>query len=144
MTHPIDFQGAEKLGWKIEPRFEARKGDQVFRGTAAELTTRIAEHEKREAMEAERHAHAHREHHDVPISRLVRRLGTLEVEHQREWDTYSDSDADHHTRLFALERATKLRAQQNKTFEELFERPKEALLENADFRELQEALREDE
>ena len=35
MTHDLDFNDAAKLGWEIEPRFEARKGDQVLRGTAA-------------------------------------------------------------------------------------------------------------
>jgi hypothetical protein len=53
MTHDLDFNDAAKLGWEIEPRFEARKGDQVLRGTAAELTTLIAEHEERATLHAE-------------------------------------------------------------------------------------------
>jgi hypothetical protein len=143
MTHEIDFPEAEKLGWEFAPRFEARKGEQVFRGTATELSKLIADYEERAAMEAERHAHRHREHHHAPVSQLVRRLSKLEAEHRREWDTYSDSD-NQHTRMLALKSATKIRAQQNELFGQLFESPEEVLLENADFRELQEALREDE
>jgi hypothetical protein len=41
MTHDLDFNDSAKLGWEIEQRFEARKGDRVFRGTAAELTAKI-------------------------------------------------------------------------------------------------------
>jgi hypothetical protein len=140
MTHDLDFNDAAKLGWEIEPRFEARKGDQVFRGTAAELTTLFAEHEKRATLHAEQREHAlHRERHE-PISRLVRLFGKLEEEHQRHWAEYSDTGANHHVRMLALERATAMRRRQHETFEQLFERPKEALLANPDFRELQGVL----
>jgi hypothetical protein len=140
MTHDLDFNDAAKLGWEIEPRFEARKGDQVFRGAAAELTTLIAEHEERATMHAEQREHAfHRERH-APISRLVRRLGKQEEEHRREWDKYLDESQHHYTRTQALESATKMRRRQVEMFERLFEHPEEVLLANADFRELQKAL----
>jgi hypothetical protein len=142
MTHPIDLNDAAQLGWGIEPRFEARKGDQVLRGTAADLTTLIAEHEEREAMELERQAHRQREHHHVPISRLVRRLGAFKEEHQRAWDKYLDESRDHYTRMQELESATKMRKRQAETLEQLFEHPNEMLLANDDFRELQAAPRE--
>jgi flagellar biosynthesis chaperone FliJ len=142
MTHDLDFNDAAKLGWEIEPRFEARKGDQVFRGTAAELTSLIAEHEERETTLEERRQHVlHRERHE-PISRLVRRLGKIEEEHQREWDKYLDESQHHYTRTQALESATKMRRRQVEMFERLFEHPKEVLLANADFRELQAVLGE--
>src|SRR5438093_13139957 len=32
---------ARRIGWEIEPRFEARKGDQVVRGTVTELNREI-------------------------------------------------------------------------------------------------------
>ena len=44
--------------------------------------------------------------------------------------------------MLALERATAMRKRQVHTFERLFEDPKEVLLANDDFRELQEVLRE--
>jgi hypothetical protein len=141
MTHDLDFNDAAKLGWEIEPRFEARKGDQVFRGTAAELSKQIAEHEERATMHAERREHVlHQERH-VPISRLVRLFGKLEEEHQRHWAEYSDTGANHHARMLALERATAMRKRQVETFKQLFERPKEALLANPDFRASRSALR---
>jgi hypothetical protein len=141
MTHDLDFNDAAKLGWEIEPRFEARKGDQVFRGTAVELTSLIAEHEERETMLEERRQHVlHRERHE-PISRLIRVLGKQEEEHHRQWDEYRDSD-NHDASISALDRATKVRELQVGTFANLLDHPKEALLENADFRELQAVLRE--
>jgi hypothetical protein len=142
MTHDLDFNDAAKLGWEIEPRFEARKGDQVFRGTAAELTSLIAEHEERATMDAEQREHRlHQERH-APVSRFVRRLDKQEEEHRREWDKYLDESQHHYTRTQALESATKMRRRQVEMFERLFEHPKEVLLANDDFRELQAALRE--
>jgi len=139
MTHDLDFNDAAKLGWEIEPRFEARKGDQVLRGTAAELTTLIAEHEERATLHAEQREHAlHRERHS-PISRLIRVLGKQEEEHRRQWDEYRDSD-NHHASILALDRATKVRELQVGTFANLLDHPKETLLANADFRELQQVL----
>ena len=140
MTHDLDFNDAAKLGWEIEPRFEARKGDQVFRRTAAELSAKISEHEERDTMLAEQRQHAQRQHHDIPISRLVRRLSALKEEHRGEWDKYLDEATDHHTRMSHLAGATKMRKRQHETFEQLFKRPKEALLANPDFRELQGVL----
>jgi hypothetical protein len=142
VAHEIDFNEAEQLGWEIAPRSEARKGDQVLRGTAVELTTLIAEYEQREAMLTEQRQHAHRAHHDSSISRLVRCLYMLDEEHARAWDRYSDKDKHHHTRMQALDNATKCLERQNETFERLFSHPKEVLLENDDFRELQEAFRD--
>ena len=142
MTHDLDFNGAAKLGWEIEPRFEARKGKTVFRGTAAELTSLIAEHEERETALEERRQHVlHRERHE-PISRFIGRLGKQEEEHRREWDKYLDESQHHYTRTQALESATKMRRRQVELFERLFEHPKEVLLANPDFRELQAVLGE--
>jgi len=90
----------------------------------------------------EQREHAlHQERHS-PISRLVRLFGKLEEEHQRHWDEYSDTSANHHVRMLALERATAMRKRTNETFEQLFEHPKEMLLANDDFRDLQAALSE--
>jgi hypothetical protein len=122
-------------------RKAGRKGDQRLIGTAAELTAKISEHEERETMLSEQRQHAHREHHDVPISRLVRVIANLEEEHRREWDKYLDETTHHHTRMSHLDGARQIRKRQHETFEQLFERPKEVLLANADFRELQAALR---
>jgi hypothetical protein len=141
VAHEIDFNEAEQLGWEIAPRFEARKGDRVLRGTAAELTPLIAEHEQREAMLDEQRQHAHREHHDVSISKLVRHLYRLGEEHVRAWDRYLDESRHHHTRMQALDRATTHVERMTETFEELFGHSKEVLLENDEFRELQEAIR---
>ena len=142
MTHDLDFNDAAKLGWEIEPRFEARNGDQVFRGTASELTTLIAKHEERATLRAEQREHVlHRERH-APISRFIRVFGKQEEEHRRHWDEYSDTDGNHHARMLALDRATAMRKRQVNTFEQLFEHPKEVLRANDDFRELQEVLRE--
>jgi hypothetical protein len=142
MTHPIDFEEAAKLGWEIEPRFEARKGDQVFRGTASELTSLIAEHEERATMHADQRERAlHQERHS-PISRLIGRLSKQEEEYRRHWDEYSGTGANHHARMLALDRATVMRKRQVETFEQLFEHPKEVLLANVDFRELQAELSE--
>jgi hypothetical protein len=142
MKHEIDFNEAEALGWEIAPRFEARKGDQVLRGTAAELSTRIAEHEQREALHAEQLASAHGKHHGENISGLIRRIRGFEGEHRRAWDIYEDESQHHSVRLKAIESATAWRKRENEAFEELFRQPKEALLENEDFLELQAALRD--
>jgi hypothetical protein len=141
MSHEIDFNEAEALGWEIAPRVEARKGDQVFRGTAAELSTRMAEHEQREAVHAEQLARAHGQHHASNISGLVRRIYGFEQEHQRAWDKYLDQSQHHRTRMQALDSATAMRKRETEAFEELYRQPEDALLENEDFLELQAKLR---
>jgi hypothetical protein len=142
VSHDLDFNEAEALGWEIAPRFEARKGDQVFRGTAAELSTRIAEHEQREALHAEQLARARGQHHASNISGLIRRFCGFEQQHGRAWDIYEDESQHHSTRLKAIESATAWRKRSTEAFEELLRQPKEALLESEDFLALQAALRE--
>jgi hypothetical protein len=141
MTHRLSFEEAEKLGWQIEPRFDARKGDQRFVGTAAELTTLIAEHEERATLHAEQLDRAHGQHHASNISGLIRRMLGFEREHQRAWDMYRDKSRDHRTRMKELESATAMRKRETEAFEELYSYPTELLLENEDFLRLQAALR---
>jgi hypothetical protein len=141
MTHDLDFNDAEKLGWEIEPRFSARKGDQRFVGTAAELTAKISEHEERATLHAEQREHAHGQHHASNISGLVRRIYGFEQEHQRAWDKYLDESQHHHIRMQALDGATALCKRETEAFEELYSYPTELLLENEDFLRLQAALR---
>jgi hypothetical protein len=141
VTHDLDFNEAEALGWEIAPRFEARKGEQRFVGTAGELSTRIAEQESREALLAEQLLHARGEHHASNISGLVRRIYGFEQEHQRAWNKYLDESQHHHTRMQELDSATAMRKRGTEALEELLGHPRQVLLENDDFRELQEAIR---
>jgi hypothetical protein len=133
-----DLNEAKERGWEVAPHVTVRKGDHVLQGTHEEVVKRIAELERAEALKAEQSAaHALA---NSPITALVRRIRACAREYGHQWDTYADKDRHHSTRMTALDAATEQLGKLNETFEEILRQPKEALLANPDFRELQERL----
>jgi hypothetical protein len=134
MTHE-----AEKHGWEIAAQLKARRGDVVFHGTADELAARIEEHARADAIAAEQRENARH----YPITRLVKALYRFAREHDRYWVKYLSHKDDAHafTRLKALDDANAQIKRLNETYLEVLQQPKELLLANPDFRELQERLR---
>jgi hypothetical protein len=66
------FEDAKTNGWDIEPVFRASKNSHDFKGTAAEVSARIADLASREAALAEQREHHRRQELHAPIDRLIR------------------------------------------------------------------------
>ena len=101
--------------------------------TNADLRARLGDVEALEQRERARRQALH-----PPISGLVRLLYKLGEEHARALAIHLNEDKHRSTRLTALEQATRARKRQVEAFEGLLSHPKETLLENDDFLELQE------
>jgi hypothetical protein len=137
-----DLNEAEQRGWEIAPHVEVRKGAHVVRGTHEEVVKRISELERVEEMEAERRAvHAVL---NSPVTALVRRFRACAREYGLQSDRYHASiDQEGHASSAGLKALDGMNVQLKRlieTFEELLRQPKELLLTNPDFRELQARL----